>query len=979
MSDAVLKIAAIVETDAIKQGTAENVQAIAEGNQKIAISFQEVQSISSAAWRKIGTDVKAAAQSVSADSLKAAEATKALKLAQDDLANSMKLRNSSMLTGVQVDGLIAASQERVRIAALAVAEAQGQVAVASHASVTEIQATSAAVRTFEGNPGIRAMEMFIGKTLGLGPLMKGLFPLVGIAAFAKVLFDIWGKLDDIETKAREAGDVTSKAVQDQHDKYQVTLVDLQLTSQLLQDQIDKISGKPNNGIATALLEAKKMADQLLTSLQGDQKALQDLLGEHEVSGWASALTGLTGKQTKASTWQAEELAADYEKYKSAMRSINADYEAELDKGPRTPEAIKAAGDKRIAAIKEAGQKELDAADREAKRLQAEEVSSRQPVITATRNGIIRSTPDGVDNSKRIADMAAYKQAIQKDMDEAAEQNTINSQHVTLGHEKQDHGDDGASKAAEARLRAMEEARLAEEQEGKLGAKADADYWSARIDKFKKGSTEYLAVQEKIERDRKDLAEKGEVYNAEQARGAEIEAKNAESLALANIQLDLADGKITKLAADKLTAAAHTAEYTTKLVELRAQLEAINSDKGMSPEDKKNKGAAVQNQIADVSGQQASSDVQDRAREAEAAKEASDKAAVAAQRLAAEVAKATEIQSQNAESLDLATIAAKEQDGSITKLSADHLTAAARTKEYTDKLAALAKELKDLKSVGSGLQSGSDADTANQTDQQKVQNEINQLKGQQATAAVGNNAKISQDVAAPWLSAFNAIDKGWLKVQNDLIAGNGHIERDFAQMGLSMVQESAKWAEQILAHEAQRLIKTQIANQVANQVKVAGDATAAAESTAIKQAAGLKQAIIDAKAAGVAGWRAGMAMPFPENLVMAPTLAAVGFTGAMAQFEHGGVVNGVPGMAVPIIAHAGERVLTVAQTEQLHRVVDGRANGGGNTLHMRTGDMHFHGSGDAGDMGKHLERHQKTYLKALHQWSREGKMDAIKKR
>jgi hypothetical protein len=59
---------------------------------------------------------------------------------------------------------------------------------------------------------------------------------------------------------------------------------------------------------------------------------------------------------------------------------------------------------------------------------------------------------------------------------------------------------------------------------------------------------------------------------------------------------------------------------------------------------------------------------------------------------------------------------------------------------------------------------------------------------------------------------------------------------------------------------------------------------------------------------------------------APALAAAAFAtteafGAMAAFELGGVVAGQPGMQVPIIAHAGERVLSAPQTQNFDRMVN----------------------------------------------------------
>lgn len=82
---------------------------------------------------------------------------------------------------------LAAASERV------ISSLGGQVAVTeklatanSHA-VSEIQATSGALRTLEGNGGIRAAERFIATTLGLGSAMQAIFVPIGALALASAV------------------------------------------------------------------------------------------------------------------------------------------------------------------------------------------------------------------------------------------------------------------------------------------------------------------------------------------------------------------------------------------------------------------------------------------------------------------------------------------------------------------------------------------------------------------------------------------------------------------------------------------------------------------------------------------------------------------------------------------------------------------------------------------------------------------------
>lgn len=61
-------------------------------------------------------------------------------------------------------------------------------AAATHAGITEIQAASAAIRVFEGNQSIRAVERFITSFAGVGAVLQAAFPVVGAIALTEVVF-----------------------------------------------------------------------------------------------------------------------------------------------------------------------------------------------------------------------------------------------------------------------------------------------------------------------------------------------------------------------------------------------------------------------------------------------------------------------------------------------------------------------------------------------------------------------------------------------------------------------------------------------------------------------------------------------------------------------------------------------------------------------------------------------------------------------
>jgi hypothetical protein len=156
----------------------------------------------------------------------------------------------------------------------------------------------------------------------------------------------------------------------------------------------------------------------------------------------------------------------------------------------------------------------------------------------------------------------------------------------------------------------------------------------------------------------------------------------------------------------------------------------------------------------------------------------------------------------------------------------------------------------------------------------------------------------------------------------------------------MIEGFAASVEKMAVKAVEADLKMLLSKQITTQQQVAITAIAAGQTTAIKQAEGLKQALIDAKSAAVSGWKAGMALPFPADLIAAPALAAAGFAGAIAQFDVGGIIPGSG--AVPILGHGGERVLTQEQTRSFERLVNNTTNNsGGNASTV----VHVHGFSD----------------------------------
>jgi len=82
-------------------------------------------------------------------------------------------------------------------------EATEALGVASAHTVTEIQAMSGALRTLDGNGGIRAAERFLATTLGIGGAVQAIFPVIGLLAVAEMLDRVISKFSKAHQQTEE--------------------------------------------------------------------------------------------------------------------------------------------------------------------------------------------------------------------------------------------------------------------------------------------------------------------------------------------------------------------------------------------------------------------------------------------------------------------------------------------------------------------------------------------------------------------------------------------------------------------------------------------------------------------------------------------------------------------------------------------------------------------------------------------------------
>jgi hypothetical protein len=178
------------------------------------------------------------------------------------------------------------------------AESENAAGAAKHA-VSEMQATSGAIRLLEGNGGIRAMERFTATTLGLGPAMAAIFPVVGAIAFTEIivkmgteiynLYEQWDPVARAEARALE----TAKAMRP---VIQALGEDLRkLNDEAFSDAFGDISGKFHE--ADEIVQGKIKADQeMIGHLQQRIEAAEKKVKEgdkvdYSPEGFATVTTG----------------------------------------------------------------------------------------------------------------------------------------------------------------------------------------------------------------------------------------------------------------------------------------------------------------------------------------------------------------------------------------------------------------------------------------------------------------------------------------------------------------------------------------------------------------------------------------------------------------------------------------------------------------------------------------------------------------
>jgi hypothetical protein len=241
--------------------------------------------------------------------------------------------------------------------------------------------------------------------------------------------------------------------------------------------------------------------------------------------------------------------------------------------------------------------------------------------------------------------------------------------------------------------------------------------------------------------------------------------------------------------------------------------------------------------------------------------------------------------------------------------------------------------------------------------QQLQKQLDEVHTRGLVQQVRDTANALQQEEAIYKRAYSVMTQDFNQTINKFITSTEKPAQAFAQMFDKILEQLANFVEQWLEKKAEMWLLDEVFGKAAQ--------TTAAAATIASDAA--------VAAAGAYAATAAIPLVGPE---LAPAAAATAYAATMsfvglAAFDQGGVVGGMGGMPVPIMAHAGERVLSAPQTQNFERMVNQTGGGGGHSTHL-----HYNGQVNAFDkngMRETLRTHAEDILQIVREGLNTGKL------
>jgi hypothetical protein len=919
---------------------------------------------------------------VAAAQRREAEAAEQLALAKKNLADVREYEIAVANKEVAVSTEVAAASE-------VEAGAMNAVAAASARSVSEMTAATTGARLVTGSMmgASRGAAAFAVTSLGLGPILQAAFPIIGAVALISILIDLGEKLYDVEKKANEATDAIGREFDVANQKMQVNLDDIELTNSKLQDQIDKLEHHPGNGLQTALLEAIAAADKLQEKLNADNQSLEALLKKHEVTQLTSLITGQA-----PTTGINKDIEDEHQKLTLSTAQITVAYDEQFRAAAGDKDKIAGAIDARTQATKAAYDRYISTLTISLNQQYAlqrkndeEKKALEGAAVTPGYGGIAARAPD-VDYSpgiKTLEEQLAQAKLSQQITIASMETQPLEAKKGGLEQKKQDAS--LANQAREQKLKVLEQGLEDEQAVYGKSANQTAAYWDKYIGTFAYGTDQLRAVEQKLNAAREQEGKRepasdlfGKVHEQAKKQNEELKKDSEEYQRILDTfskgTVEIQQPKEQQEQQQALAQSAHQ-EQLSQLEESHQKAQ-LPFDVGLI--------SNAQKQLADLKAFHQ---------------------AVQQENLRFDVEQLANTPGNNAQIVAATEkaqdqLTAAEQSGDQKRIE---LAQQALEKEVALLVQANSKETGEMKSLQDKLTA-----TVHQGNMERLQ----------------DTEKSLQQETARFTQAYNAITNDLNSAIDKMITSTQKPAVIFAQMFDHILEQLANFVLKWLEQQALMWAKTELLAILGKTQQTTTATTAAAAQTALLTTASAQQtaiittaqlaqtsaivaaqaaqvtAITTGQAAGTAALVAGHALQGASNVAsvtgdaavaaagayaatamipfvgpeLAPGVAAATFAAVMAfaplaAFEAGGVVGGMSGMPVPIMAHAGERVLSAPQTQNFERMVNS------STSNSRSAHINYSptisGAFDHASMKQTLATHSEDILSIVRQGINSG--------
>lgn len=203
----------------------------------------------------------------------------------DQFGRSVASAGSASATAAPQVGALSNQTASLAANANAAANALVRQAAAAHAGVTEIQATSGALRVLEGSGGIRAAERLLTMIPGLGAALQAAFPVIGAIALLEVVGRMVGKAYELYQNWTEVG-IATQFAKDAAEDYAKSVDKIkEKVAQIDLKRFRQTFGGPEGDAneATALQDQANQKQNAANALKGEIVRQQQILDSANAS------------------------------------------------------------------------------------------------------------------------------------------------------------------------------------------------------------------------------------------------------------------------------------------------------------------------------------------------------------------------------------------------------------------------------------------------------------------------------------------------------------------------------------------------------------------------------------------------------------------------------------------------------------------------------------------------------------------------